>query len=166
MAVANTKSTLITNDDQNQPRVLNPSYLSGANLRISSGCASVAAADDDTSTYRMIRVPSSAAIYRMEVMNDAITGGTDFDLGVYKAAVNGGAVVSAALFASKIDMSTVRTLPMDAMFENLALSNCEKRLWEYLGLSADPMIDYDLVFTANTCGTAAGVLALRVYWGL
>ena len=78
MAVANTKSTVVTNGDATQPRVISPSYLSGGGLKISAGMVEVAAADDNDSVYRMVRVPSSAVLYRIEVLNDAITAGTAF----------------------------------------------------------------------------------------
>lgn len=164
MAVANTKSTAITNADATQPRVINPSYLAGGGLKISSGMVEVASADDNGSVYRMIRLPSNAVVYRIEVLNDAITAGTGYDIGIYKTAIDGGAAVNDDLFATTIDMSMARALPLDAMFEVLDIDQVEKRLWEHAGLAADPMIEYDICFTADTVGTAAGTLAMRVVW--
>jgi hypothetical protein len=166
MAVANTKSTAVSNSDATQPRVINPSYLAGGSLKASIGMCEVAAADDNASVYRCVRLPSNAVIHRIEVLNDAITAGTDYDVGVYTPAIGGGAVVSAAKFASAIDMSSARALPLDAMFEVLDIAQMEKRLWEHLSLSADPMLEYDICFTANTVGSAAGTIAMRVYWAV
>ncbi len=164
MAAVNTKSTAVTNADATQPRVVTPSYLAGGSLKVSIGTVEVAAADDDTSVYRMVRVPANAVIHRIEVLNDAITGGTSYDIGVYQTAINGGAVVSATKFGTVIDMSSARALPLDAMFEALDISSTENRLWELLSLTSDPMRDYDLCYTANTVGTGAGTLVMRVYW--
>lgn len=164
MGVANTKSTAITNADATQPRVINPSYLAGGVLKISSGIAEVAAADDNGSVYRMVRLPSNAVIYRLEVLNDVIAGGTAYDVGIYRTAIDGAAAVNDDVFADAIDMTMARTLPLDAMFEVLGIENVEKRLWELAGLTADPMIEYDLCFTADTVGTGAGTLAMRVVW--
>lgn len=165
MAVVNTKSTAVSNADATQPRIITPSYLAGTNLRMCVGTVEVAAADTDASVYRMVRLPANAIVYRIEVMNDAITAGTDYDLGIYKTAVNGGAVISAAKFSSAIDMSLARSLPFDAMFEALNIDQVEKRLFELAALSADPQTEYDICFTANTVGSAAGTLSLRVVWG-
>ncbi len=164
MGVVNTKSNAITNADATQPRVINPSYLAGGSMKVGSGMAEVASADSDGSVYRMVRVPSGAVIYRIEVMNDAITAGTDYDIGLYFTAVAGGAAVDANLFATAIDMSSARALPLDAMFEVLNIDQMEKRLWEHALLTSDPYCEYDICFTANTVGSAAGTVAMRVYW--
>lgn len=164
MGVVNTKSTAITNADQTQPRAITPSYLAGGLIHTSVGAVEVAAADDDTSIYRMVRLPANAVIYRIEVLNDAITAGTDYDIGLYQTAENGGVAVNASLFATAIDMSMARTLPLDAMFEVLGIEQVEKRLWEHAALASDPMREYDLCFTANTVGSAAGTLVMRVLW--
>ena len=42
------------------------------------------------------------------------------------------------------------------------VAKIEKRVWELLGLSADPQLDYDLALTGDTVGTAAGSVSLRV----
>lgn len=164
MAAVNTKSTAITNADSTQPHTPVPSYLAGPALRCSIGVAEVAAADDDNSVYRFVRLPSGAVVLRIEVLNDAITAGTSYDLGLYKTARDGAAVVDADVFATAIDMSTERLLPFDAMFEVQNIDKSEKRLWEHAGLSADPFIEYDVALTANTVGSAAGTIVLRVYW--
>src|SRR4051812_28967864 len=44
----------------------------------------VAAADSDGSVYRIARgIPTRCRIGKIEIANDAITGGTDWDLGFY-----------------------------------------------------------------------------------
>lgn len=164
MGVVNTKSTAVSNADATQPRVITPSYLSGGGLKTSIGMCEVAAADSDASVYRAVRLPSSAVVHRIEVLNDAITAGTAYDLGLYRTAVDGGLSVNDDLFATAIDMSSARALPLDAMFEVLDIDQMEKRLWELAGLAADPMCEYDICFTADTVGSAAGTVAMRVYW--
>ena len=164
MAVANTKSTAVGNADATQPRVMTASYLASGVMKISRGTVEVAAADDNGSVYRMVRLPSNAIVNRIEVLNDAIAGATGYDVGIYKVAVDGGSAVDDDLFASSLDMTSQRLLPLDAMFEALDISNIEKRLWELAGLSADPQIEYDICYTADTVGSAAGTLAMRVVW--
>ncbi len=164
MAVANTKSTAVSNADATQPRIINPSYLAGGNLRMSVGKVEVAAADDDGSVYRMVRLPANAIIYRIEVLNDAITAGTGYDIGLYNTPDNGSTAINDDVFATTIDMSSARALPLDAMFEVLDIDQVEKRLFELAGLTADPMKEYDICFTADTVGSGAGTLAMRVVW--
>lgn len=169
MAVANTKSTAVSNMDAT-PRVISSSFISGGQTQAAVGMVEVAAADDNASVYRMVRIPSSARILRLEVLNDAIAGGTSYDLGLYETAhyltdaVTAGAAVNDDVFATAIDMTVARSLPLDAMFEVLDIVDVEKRVWELAGLSADPMRQYDICFTADTVGTGAGTLVLRAEW--
>ena len=164
MAVANSKSTVVSNADAS-PRTPNSSYLEHSSLKECIGTVAVAAADDDGSVYRMARVPSGARISQVLVANDAVTGGTSYDFGVYDtAAVNSGAVVDADVFLSAVDMSSARAQLTDLTHESAVnpIEYAEKRLWELLGLSADPFKEYDLAFTANTVGSAAGDLTVAV----
>lgn len=166
MGVVNTKSTAVTNADSSQPRLATPSYLSRTNLMMSIGTVEVAAADSDTSVFRFVQLPSNAVIYRIELLNDAIAGGTDYDLGLYKIATDGGLAADQDVFGTTIDMSAARSLPLDAMFEVLGIEKIEYRLWELLGLSADSQTAYDVCLTGNTVGTGAGTLSVRVMWGV
>lgn len=161
MGVVNTLSTAITNGDAT-PKVLNQPYYDAGLLRSSVGTVEVAAADSDTSTYRFVRIPSGARIQSIRVFCDAITAGTSFDCGIYKTAADGGAVVSAAVFASAVDLSSAITAGTEIAFEARDIANVQKRVWEDLSLSVDPFIDYDVVLTANTVGSAAGTITLQV----
>lgn len=163
MAVANTKSTIITNADATPPVLTSSKITGGMYLREAVATVEVAAADDDTSVYRMVRVPSNARISSVQYANDAITSGTVYDIGVYKTAADGGAVVSVELFASDLDLSSARALT-ECAYEATAtdISKIEQELWQRLGLSTDPGIMYDICFTGATVGSAAGTLALRV----
>lgn len=162
MAVVNTLSTVITGADS-QPRVLTNAHLSRGQVFEAVGTVEVAAADSDTSTFRFARLRSSDRVSSIHVWSDAITAGTSFDIGLYRIAADGGAVVDADLFASAVDLSSA-VAGTDVTFEATAtnISQIEKRLWELLGLSSDPGYDYDVVLTANTVGSAAGTISLRV----
>jgi hypothetical protein len=162
MAIANTKSTAIANRDAS-PRVPSPAHLVRGPLFEAVGTAEVAAADDNGSVYRMARLRSSDRVSQITVWSDALTGGTGFDLGLYRTAADGGAVVDDDLFASTLDFSSI-VAGSDVTYEATAANHdkVEKRLWELLGLSADPQVDYDLALTADTVGSAAGTVSLRV----
>lgn len=160
--VVNTKSTAITNGDATPP-VQNKTYVEGARVYESVGTVEVAAADSDTSVFRFCRVRSSDRISSIEVANDAITGGTSYDLGLHRTAADGGAAVDVDLFASAVDLSTAHAFT-DYTYEATAtnISAVESRLWELLGLSADPLVDYDVTLYANTVGSGVGTISMRV----
>jgi hypothetical protein len=161
MGVVNTKATLIGNADSVPPTLTN-SHMNGY-LREMPGTVEVAAADSDGSVYRLVRVPSNCRVSELTLANDAITAGTSFDVGIYKTARDGGAVVSAALFASAVDLSSAHDFTNDLLEATATdISQCEKRLWELAGLSADPGIDYDICATGNTVGSAAGTISMKV----
>ena len=160
MPVVNTKSTNISRGDT--VGSTNNGYLYKGELFKALGLVSVAASDDDTSTYRVVRVPSNALVSKVQVVNSAITGGTSYDVGVYRTAADGGAVVSATAIASAVDMSSARAAWTDVSFEARAITDAEKRLWELLSLARDPQVEYDIVLRANTVGTAAGTIVVAV----
>lgn len=162
MAVANTKSTIVTNADAT-PRILTALHLFGGVLKSLPAIVEVAAADDAASVYRLFRVHSSWRIEEVLLASDAITGLDDVNVGVYDTAANGGAVVNENLFADDLDLSSGLTWT-DVTYETTAtnIDKVEKRLWELLGLSADPQKEYDICVTAiadpGGAGTIAGLL--------
>ncbi len=158
MAVANTKSTLITNADATTP-TLSAAHLGG--LQRPVGVVEVAAADDDTSVYRFFRVHSSDRIHQLLLLNDAITAGTAYHVGLHQTAANGGAAADEDLFATSVDLSSARVAPLDVLHEALNIDKAEKQIWELLGLSSDPGRDYDVTMTGATVGSAAGTIVLK-----
>lgn len=122
----------------------------------------LAAADSDGSVYRIARLPANAIPLMGQAFCDAITAGTDFDLGLYKPGV-GGAVVDKDLLADGIDFSTaVYSSPKNPVL-NLGgadpTGSFGLTLWELLGLTVPARQDYDLAWTGNTVGSAAGTLS-------
>lgn len=167
MAVVNTKSTAITNADEAQPRVQTQSWIERGSPVIAVGTVEVAAADDDTSVYRLVRIPSGARIHKVELMSDAITGATDYNLGLYKPAYTGGGiVVDDNLIADALDFSSGNTVPVEVTFDQIDIDDIEKRVWELLALSADPHTEYDIALTSVTNGTGAGTISIRVTYVL
>jgi hypothetical protein len=162
MAVANTKSTAVTAADASPPTLVN-SYISAGLLRESVGTVEAAAADDNDSIYRMVRVPSSARITNVFVASDAVTGSSDVNVGVWQTAANGGAVVSENLFGDAVDLSSAVAFT-DVILETTAtdIVNVEKRLWEMLSLTVDPMRDYDICLKAVAAASAAGTYSMKV----
>lgn len=172
MATANTKSTIITNLDAAAPKTMTPSALRGSIVRMDQALLSVAAADDDGSVYRITRINLHRRILDVRIRNTAITSGTVYTLGLYQTAANGGAVVSADLFTTTIDMSSARTswTSVTPYLTNQPIAEHDKYLWEQaavqtaLSITADNGKEYDMCFTASTVGSAAGSILVQVLW--
>lgn len=166
MALVNTKSNGITNADAT-PMVRSQRVLCGAPVLCSVATVAVAAADDDASVYRFVRLPSNAVILKIDLLNDAIADGTDYDLGIYQTAANGGALVNVNTFADAVSMASARVTPLDVTHEaggDDTIELAEKKLYELLSIATDPQREYDLCLTGVTVGTAAGDITLKVYY--
>lgn len=128
---------------------------SGVKTITLANTVAVAAADDNGSVYRVFAdVPSSYVPLNVCIHNDAITGGSDYDLGLYKT--NGGAVVDADILADGLDLSSAAGI---ATWNNAGLTTVGLEALSTLGtLSGQTDVDgaYDIAFTANTVGTAEG----------
>jgi hypothetical protein len=166
MGTANTKSSAITLADESQPRVYAQSVVERGQPIVNVGTVEVAAADDNDSIYRLVRLPSGARVNKIELATDAIAGGTDYNLGLYKTAANGGAAVSESLFGDALDLSIGNTVPVEVTFDQVDLADIQKKLWELLALASDPHTEYDLALKGVTVGTGAGTISLRVEYVL
>lgn len=159
MTVVNTKSTLITNAEATPIVPVSP-VEGGGWLNAIAASIEVAAADDDTSVYRFFRIHSSWRVHTVLLLNDAITSGTSYDFGLYT--IGGGAVVDADFFASAVDLSSGRVAPLDITHEAMNIDAGAKPVWQQRGLSSDPDLWYDVAATANTVGSAAGTITLKL----
>lgn len=125
----------------------------------------LAAADDDGSVYRLFKdVPSTLIPVGFEIAHDAITGGTDFDLGLY--ATDLGAEVDKDLLMDGQTLAVAATLvaPKNGL-SNVDLANIGKMLYELAGKTvANRPLGYDIALTANTVGSAAGTITVVSHW--
>lgn len=163
MAVVDKLSTALANTYAAKPK-LNSSQIDVGQIRQSVGVASVASGDDDGSVYRICRVHSSWRISSIRVNNAAITGGEDYDIGLYEPYVSGQSpnAVDADLFADGLDFSAPRAELEEVLTVPTTGNGIEKAIWQLLGLSADPGLEYDLCLTANTVGSADGQINVLV----
>lgn len=166
MATFTTKSTEMTNLLA-APPVLTNGYIAQGNFKEHVATLEVAAADVDGSVYAFCALPSNARVSSLEYANDAIAGGTSYDIGLYTVDRDGTiTAVDVDNFASAVVMTSAATGWVDATFEQdiTDIDKVEKRLFERDGiaLAADPKVTYILAMTANTVGTAAGTISVRV----
>jgi hypothetical protein len=159
-AIVTVKAGAITNADAT-PVVLNRANIARGRMLHLAGVAAFANGDSATSTYRMFRVKSNDRMTSLVLDTDAQGGSAAADIGLYRTAADGGAVVDADLFTSAI--STVSALRgTDVLRESavITVANMEKMLWELAGLTADPQVDYDVTVTLTVATGAAGSMAL------
>lgn len=163
MAVVNTKSTQVTNDDASQ-QSLNSTLVSGGRLREKVATLETANGDSIASVYRFVRVYSGWRISDVILDSDDIGTTTIADFGLYDTAANGGAAVDADFFASAQSLKDGALANTNITYESgvVDIANKGKALWEQLGLSADPKKFYDVAATLTAAADAAGTITLRV----
>lgn len=142
-------------------------YFSGAGMWGLNALVAVAAADDDTSKYRIAKVPATWTPFSIVATNTEITSGTDYDLGLYytlEGALEGAVTTGGKdVLADGIDMSSARAEGSGiSMLSAVAVADAQKPIWELAGDTIDNhQSSYDIVLTANTVGSAAGTIALK-----
>lgn len=169
MAVVNVSGTVnkLTSVDSPTPTGLAQSATNGGKIHFIRDTVEVAAADSDGSVYRLARVPSNAVLVDVRVNNDAITGGTDYDLGFYDTPeINGGAVIDKDNLLDGVDLSSASAGEGTFGMTAVVIENRHKQVWQLAGLSSDPKKLIDIALTGNTVGTAAGTLTLIVQYSL
>ena len=154
------------NADLAARKLANAAFNVGAKNVTVAGTFEVAAGDDDGSIYRLIKsVPKEYIPVRFEILNDAITAGTDYDLGIYRSLVDGtqGEVVDADAFAAALDMSAAaaRGSPKEGLAAVL-IEDIQKTIAQLAGDTLAPLtkeLNYDVALTANTVGSIAGTIS-------
>lgn len=140
----------------------NPAFSQGADLQAAVSTFEVAAADSDGSVYRLFKgVPGDMILIEAKLACDAITGSSNWDLGLYET--NLGAVVDADCWAAAIDISAGYAFGSEKnMLVTLGVEKIQKRIYEVGGHTiVTRKASYDIALTANTVGSAAGTVSVR-----
>lgn len=163
MAVVNTLSTTLTNLDAAQVTHA-ASYIDGSKIREKIETLETANGDSVGSTYRFFRVPSWARVTDLILDSDDIGTTTAADFGLYRTAADGGAVVDADFFASAVVLNGGALANQNITHESAVVDAADygKRIWEQLGLSADPQVEYDVAATLTGAADAAATMTLRI----
>lgn len=164
MAVVTTKSAGITNRDST-PVVLTNSFIAKADVKKASGLVTAVSGDSIASKYLFCSIPSNALVHSVQIScPDIGTTGT-LDIGLYQTTANGGAVVDADFFKAAVVVNAGALTKSEILYGNIVtVANAEKRVWEALGLTADPQIDYDVVGTLTAAMDAGGAIVVEVYY--
>lgn len=160
-------STQITNRDAT-PVVFNNGGLTAGVDKSAIATLEAVSGDGIGSTYRLVTVPSNAYIRQVLLSCDDIGTTTVADVGVYKTTKDGSAVVDADFFGSAVSLKDGALTRSDITNESgvYPIENMVKPLWEALGLSSDPCIDYDIVLTLTAAADAAGTITLEVRYAV
>lgn len=123
----------------------------------------IAAADSDGSIYRICKgINPNLIPVSLRVSCDAITGGTDYDLGFYDSLEEGGLEIDKDILADGINPSAgySRILGLDGLV-TVDLANAQKTIMQLCGHTpSTKRTSYDLCVTANTVGTGAGTMTI------
>ncbi len=161
-AVVNVTATVITNRDA-VPSVINKAYLARARVHVTRGVCTCANGDSINSTYRFGTVRSNDIVKAVIIDNSSWGAACTMNVGLSDTTVNGGAAVSASLFASAYDMNTAHAAAdITRNSGTITVANMEKRVWELLGLAKDPQKEYDVVGTLAAAAAAAGSACIQV----
>lgn len=132
-----------------------------------SGTYEKTAADNDTSILRLGTAPANAIPLPTKSVfgNDALSGATDVDIGVYEQG-EGGAVVDADCLADGLNIASGNALGSEARaFPAVGLDEFGDDLRTLAGGSVgDGAEFYDIAITGNTFGTATGTIAWELYF--
>lgn len=141
---------------------------SGTSLMSVQVDVAVDAADDDGSVYRLFKnMNPDIVIHDVRRCNGAVTGGTDYDIGIYESEV-GGAAKDADKLADGISMASaiaIWTSVLGSGTNGRAASEINEKLHELAGDAAtDKLAGYDVALTANTVGSATETIAVQVFF--
>lgn len=162
MAVVTLKSTAITNRDA-VPLVLTDSRVSRADLKEACGFVTTNSGDTAASLYLIASVPSNARISQILLDNEALGSGCTIDVGANFNTKDGGAVISAAFFASQVDVSgALKATDITDQSGTYTIDKQQMELWQALGQAVDTFTTYDIVVKVHVATAAAGKISLRV----
>lgn len=179
MGTSNLKSTAITNLDASPVVAVTGGEGSPARLHSVNGYVTAVASDAAGSTYKLVRVPSTAIIKQVLFASEA-QGAGKVQLSVYYSdsttdgtqVANQGLVVpttGAGFFSDDIDLTSAVAQAdytsngtSGTGANGYTLDKRNKRLWDALGLTSDPGGFFDIVAVVHTTAITTGTGKLGV----
>lgn len=159
MVATTTYAPNITTLDNGQGALVNGRTHRGRRRAIFDTHAKVTG-DGDDSVMHILRLKTTDVPISLIRYNDALSGATDVDIGIYAPLRDGGAVYSADCFADGISLASASVVGVQQRFTSADINGCKKMMWELAGLTADPGGEMDICLTLNTAGSAAGDITL------
>lgn len=161
--MANLSSTLISNITATPSVSNSPNKGAPGELINTYAAVAVGTSEDTGNVIRFVRVPSNCRITSVRLFCDALGGTTAGDIGLYQTAENGGAVVDADHFASGVSLVN-KIQGVEQAFESgvQTVADFGLPLWEAIGLTADPIREYDIAVTLTADVTTPGSIGIKV----
>lgn len=153
------KSGLVA-DFEATPRVHVPMHRSGARVRRAVAAVEKSSGDGNGAKVFLCPVWSGWSIHSIRLFNDALSGATAVDLGLYEA--DGATAADADVYASAVSLASAGTAGTELAFEARDIASVGNRVFEDLGLSDDPNRWLYLALTGTTFGAAAGTIAVVI----
>jgi len=130
--------------------------IAGSKLVTAIAKVNVKADDGADAIYRLFEVGANLVPVDIKIITDAITGGTDYDLGIYKGSK--GEVIDADVLADGLTLATATTIdkPLNGL-SALTTDTLGKKIYELAGhTESDKDCGYEIGLKANAAATAAG----------
>lgn len=157
-----TKSPLVTRFQTGANKLNDPRDLGGSEKVIKT-TFKVLAADDDGAVYAICPVRTSWKIHSILLLNDAITGASDYDCGLYD---QDEAVIDKDCYTDGLSIASGNATPAEIGFHTRAKELVGNEVWQDPTtspvLTADPQEWWFLCLTANTVGSAEGDVTVIV----
>jgi hypothetical protein len=165
MTVDASKSAFITNAIA-VPRVLNNPHLRGPIREAIGYNGTVTAAAEAASKYFFFRVPSKARMSELLLTAADFTTAGAVDIGLWRTAEDGGAVVDRDYFCSALAMTGGPFARSNQMLESgvNTIANSEQAIWQILGLTSDPNVEYDVIAYVTTAFDGGQPMQLIGRW--
>ena len=179
MAGEQIKSTLITNLDATPP-IRATAGMGGTYqpVTIDATCH-ITTGMDNTSTYKLVRIPSRAMVKKVELWLQAagttITGSlgvaySDQPLDEVGQSIGNSGIITAAVWASALALAAV-VVPTEYTFNfpaGFVFADTNKELWNTTGvaLTKDPGGFFDIVWSSTSTSGSAADIVLRLTYAL
>lgn len=146
---------------QTQPSTKIDTLVSGSRLRHKMGRVTLDGTQSDNDVCRFFRVKSSDSITSIKQSNAALTGLTSSTWGFHRTIEDGGAAADADVISTTFTLASARNR-VEIRTSVLTPLTLGQPVWELLGLSADPGLEYDVTATLLTAGSASGAITLEI----
>lgn len=160
MAVENLLSAGLTNSTST-PLVKTNRTAGAGKMMETVGVVVPTAASDIASTYRFCQVPSNCRLSSVILSSAVFTTTGVVTVGLFYS--NGGAAISAAFFATGLDLKAAAQAENNITYQSgtYTLANSEKPLWQALGLTSDPGGMFDIVAKVTTAFSGGQTMVLK-----
>ena len=162
MAVTTTEHSAIIDAIAASPPTLVSPGVYGGNVKVQIARVSIADNDSIASIYRLFRVKSTDTILSMKYFTSETLTAMAVDVGLYRTAADGGAVVDVDAYSSAVLLSTASiTAGVEIGLDARGVDVLGQPVWDDIASqTTDTKLDYDIALTITTAVTDPGTLTV------